>query len=64
MHSHPRKGYTELVLQKKIIEGQIQEMLKNDIIEYTTSQFSSPIVLVKNKDGSMRFCSDKPQFRS
>ena len=50
--------YRTNAVERKFIEGQIREMLTNDIIENTTSQYSSPIVLVKKKDGSMRFCSD------
>ena len=33
-------------------------MLLNDVIERSDSPYSSPIVLVKKKDGSIRFCID------
>ena len=36
----------------------LTEMEQNDIIEPSTSPWASPIVLVRKKDGSTRFCVD------
>ncbi|CAJ2641138.1 unnamed protein product [Trifolium pratense] len=44
--------------QKAQIEIMIQDMLQQGIIQTSTSSFSSPIVLVKKKDGTWRFCTD------
>ena len=52
---HPRRipqSRTEEVRQL------IDDMLKKDIIQHSSSPWSSPIVLVKKKDGLARFCVD------
>lgn len=44
--------------QKEILEKIILDLLKKGLIRPSTSPFSSPVLLVKKKDGSWRLCTD------
>ena len=43
---------------KELVKKELDDMLENDIIETTSSEWASPIVMVKMKDGSLRMCVD------
>jgi hypothetical protein len=52
------KPYRYSPIQKDEIELQVQEMLKSGVISHSMSPYAAPVLLVKKKDGSWRFCVD------
>src|SRR5215208_2719959 len=44
--------------KKKFLKEEISRMLKEGIIRKSMSPWSSPVVLVEKKDGTLRFCVD------
>ena len=44
--------------EKAIIREQVADMLSSNVIEPSCSPWSSPVVLVRKKDNSVRFCID------
>ena len=52
------KPYPLPLASEKIVANEVKNMLDADVIQESNSPYSSPIVLVKKKDGSTRFCID------
>ena len=49
---------------RSTVQGEIQEMLREGIIEPSSSEWAAPIVLVKKKDSSLRLCVDYRRLNS
>ena len=45
-------------MKKELLDKEVQYMLKNDIIEESQSNWSSPCILVPKHDSGFRFCTD------
>ena len=43
---------------------QVQQMLASDVIRHSNSPWALPVVMVKKKDGSLRFCVDFRQLNA
>ncbi|XP_047965871.1 uncharacterized protein LOC125210353 [Salvia hispanica] len=52
------RPYRYPYFQKNEIERQELEMLKQRVIQHSTNPFSSPVLLVRKKDGTFQFCVD------
>ena len=52
------KGYPVSFKARNAMDSEIKEMLKLGVIEKSVSPYSSPVVRVPKKDGSVRFCID------
>lgn len=55
VHSNP---YKCPYLQRVEIEKMVREMLDNGIIRHSQSPYASPVLLVKKRDNTWRFCVD------
>lgn len=52
------------ISQRAVAEAEIDKMLKRGVIEPSSSPWASPIVLVRKKDGTTRFCVDYRKLNS
>ncbi|GJU29374.1 ty3-gypsy retrotransposon protein [Tanacetum coccineum] len=55
-------GVKRNMRKKDTIEAMVKELLDSRVIRQSNSPFSSPIVMVKKKDGSWRMCIDYRQL--
>lgn len=53
-----RRPYRVSMTERQTIQAEVDKMLRKDIIEPSTSPWASPVILVRKKDGTWRFCVD------
>ncbi|GJV33331.1 reverse transcriptase [Tanacetum coccineum] len=56
------RPYKHPLSQKDAIELMVKELLESGVVRNSQSPFSSPIVIVKKKDGTWRMCVDYKQL--
>ena len=49
---------------RDVLKRELNELLKNDLIQESRSDYASPVVMVRKKDGSIHFCIDFRQLNS
>ncbi|KAJ8045567.1 hypothetical protein HOLleu_08601 [Holothuria leucospilota] len=59
-----QRAYRTSPKMKVEVQKQVQQLLEDDIIEESQSPWSSPIVMVKKKDNTYRFCVDYRKLNS
>ena len=53
-----QRAYRIPYTQEEEVQKKVKEMADNEIIRRSASPWTSPVVMVKKKDGSIRFCVD------
>ncbi|KAJ0394578.1 hypothetical protein ATCC90586_008850 [Pythium insidiosum] len=52
------RAWRKSVAENKIVDEHVQKMLSEGVIEMGNGPWGFPVILVKKKDGSVRFCVD------
>ena len=59
-----RRSFRTAEIENSPLEKAVREMLDNGIIRESSSDWASPVILVKKKNGSFRFCVDFRKLNS
>ncbi|UYV72103.1 hypothetical protein LAZ67_9001818 [Cordylochernes scorpioides] len=58
-HSHiKQRPYRVAPSERRLIQDEVNKMIENHIVKPSESPWSSPVILVRKKDGTWRFCVD------
>ena len=58
------RPYLPPLTSQTFINKEVQQMLENKLIKESTSPWTSPVVLVRKKNGKLRFCVDYRKLNS
>ena len=53
-----KKSYRTAEAHKKVVEEELTKMLRMEVVQKSQSPYGAPVVLIKKKDNSVRFCVD------
>ncbi|UYV72318.1 hypothetical protein LAZ67_9002614 [Cordylochernes scorpioides] len=53
-----QRPYRVSPAQRRVIQSEVEKMMETKIIRPSSSPWASPVILVRKKDGSLRFCVD------
>ncbi|UYV77154.1 hypothetical protein LAZ67_14003459 [Cordylochernes scorpioides] len=56
--SDMKRPYRVSPAERRVIQSEVEKMMESKIIRPSSSPWASPIILVRKKDGSLRFCVD------
>lgn len=59
-----QRAYRVAPKERQLQEEEIATMLQHDIIQPSNSEWASPVVMVKKRDGTTRFCVDYRRLNS
>jgi len=59
-----QRAYRVAPLEQEFIKEEINRMLKHNLVQPSESPWASPVVLVRKKNGSLRFCVDYRKLNS
>ncbi|UYV73333.1 K02A2.6-like [Cordylochernes scorpioides] len=52
------RSYRVSPAERRVIQSEVEKMMETKIIRPSSSPWASPVILVRKKDGSLRFCVD------